>query len=137
MTHEPFIIKAHRIKSTLQHMNYICTRAKTHLHRSCFNKQVCLFKTRLWFLAERDGNCNHAFISPEHLAARRTEFILTVRDSRFLPLVINVKPCVSMATPVFCMCSSTYLKNTCVIVLYFTFAQRFFLNITKLDRYMS
>lgn len=37
---------------------------------------------------------------------------LTVSDSLLRPLVMNVNPCVSMATPVFCMCSSTYLKCT-------------------------
>lgn len=37
--------------------------------------------------------------------------VLTVRDSRFLPLVMKVKPCVSMATPVRWMCSSTYLQG--------------------------
>lgn len=36
---------------------------------------------------------------------------LTVSDSLLRPLVMKVKPCVSMATPVFCMCSSTYLKR--------------------------
>lgn len=36
--------------------------------------------------------------------------VLTVSDSLLRPLVMNVKPCVSMATPVFCMCSSAYLK---------------------------
>lgn len=36
---------------------------------------------------------------------------LTVSDSLLRPLVMNVNPCVSMATPVFCMCSSTYLKR--------------------------
>lgn len=35
---------------------------------------------------------------------------LTVRDSLFRPLVTKEKPCVSMATPVRCMCSSTYLR---------------------------
>ena len=35
---------------------------------------------------------------------------LTVRDSRFLPLVTKENPWVSMATPVFCTCSSTYLE---------------------------
>lgn len=40
----------------------------------------------------------------------RLHAILTVRDSLLRPLVMNVNPCVSMATPVFCMCSSTYLK---------------------------
>lgn len=36
--------------------------------------------------------------------------VLTVSDSLLRPLVMNVNPCVSMATPVFCMCSSAYLK---------------------------
>jgi len=35
----------------------------------------------------------------------------TINDSRFRPLVTNVKPCVSMATPVRWTCSSTYLAN--------------------------
>ena len=34
---------------------------------------------------------------------------LTVRDSRLRPEVTNVKPCVSMATPVRWTCSSMYL----------------------------
>ena len=37
--------------------------------------------------------------------------ILTVSDSRFLPLVTKVNPWVSMATPVLWTCSSTYLSK--------------------------
>jgi len=36
---------------------------------------------------------------------------LTVKDSRLRPLVTNVNPWVSIATPVFWTCSSTYLQN--------------------------
>lgn len=35
--------------------------------------------------------------------------LLTVRDSLLRPLVTKLKPCVSMATPVRWICSSTYL----------------------------
>ena len=38
-----------------------------------------------------------------------TFIMLTFKDSRFRPLVTNVNPCVSMATPVLCTCSSMYL----------------------------
>ncbi|TNN49353.1 hypothetical protein EYF80_040463 [Liparis tanakae] len=33
------------------------------------------------------------------------------RDSLLRPLVMKVKPCVSMATPAFWMCSSAYLRR--------------------------
>lgn len=46
--------------------------------------------------------------SPVTLSLSR-EIKLTVRDSLFLPLVTMEKPCVSMATPVLCTFSSTYL----------------------------
>lgn len=51
-------------------------------------------------------------LSRNNLISGEQVDVLTVSDSRFLPLVINVKPWVSMATPVFCMCSSTYLKDS-------------------------
>lgn len=49
--------------------------------------------------------------SKHHRAPRQSRVVLTVSDSLLRPLVMNVKPCVSMATPVFWMCSSAYLRK--------------------------
>lgn len=59
----------------------------------CFSSDLIIFNTK--------SLCNHA---------GNAGCSLTVNDSLLRPLVMNVNPCVSMATPVFCMCSSTYLK---------------------------
>ena len=39
------------------------------------------------------------------------DVIVTVSDSLLRPLVMKEKPCVSIATPVRWMCSSTYLQK--------------------------
>ena len=46
--------------------------------------------------------------------ARKTEAVgagCTISDSRFFPLVTNVTPLVSIATPTRWMCSSMYLQG--------------------------
>ena len=45
--------------------------------------------------------------------------LLTVSDSLRFPLVTRANPWVSMATAVFCTCSSTYLTETIAIILIF------------------
>ena len=51
------------------------------------------------------------FISVHDCYWKRLDTVneLTVKDSRFFPEVTNVKPCVSIATPTRCTCSSIYL----------------------------
>lgn len=57
---------------------------------------------------------NPSVIAGVHVASQHEEnlqSVLTVSDSLLRPLVMKVKPCVSMATPVFWMCSSAYLQR--------------------------